>query len=111
MWGAAGVGGEGRAAFGMLRAGTGREGGGGRGRNLELSRGTQRGHHGECGMDGRTSQWEHGAAAPARGSRQWGPRGEVGGTAGSGAPTALRQPLEGAGRPCRTGAAGEGARK
>lgn len=68
--GAAGVGGEGRAAFGMLRARTGREGGGGRGRNLEPSRGTQRGHHGECGMDGCTSQSEHGAAAPARGGRQ-----------------------------------------
>lgn len=26
--------------------------GGGRGRNVELSRGTQRGHHGECRTDG-----------------------------------------------------------
>lgn len=71
----------GRASYGRLRAGTGREGDGGRGRNLELSRGTQRGHHGECGMDGRTIQWEHGVAAPARGGRQWEPHGEVGGTA------------------------------
>lgn len=34
---------------------------GGRGRNLELSRGTLRGHHGECGMDGAPGQSEHGA--------------------------------------------------
>lgn len=47
---------EGRAALEKLRAGARPEGGGGgsgRGRNLDLSRGTQRGHHGECGTDGR----------------------------------------------------------
>lgn len=49
----------------MPRAGTGREGGGGRGRNLELSRGTQRGHHGECRMDGLKGQSERGATAPS----------------------------------------------
>ena len=56
--GASGVGGggaEGRAALEKLRAGSRPEGGGGSGwgRNLDLSRGTQRGHHGECGTDGR----------------------------------------------------------
>lgn len=46
------------------------------------------------------------AANGSRAARWAGPRG-----AGSAAPSALRLPLEGAGRLCRTGEAGEGARK
>jgi hypothetical protein len=62
---------------GRLRnnAGRGRPGrGGGRGRNVELSRGTQRGHHGECRMD--RPNWPITARClpQARGGCQWGPR-------------------------------------
>lgn len=69
----------------MPRAGAGPEGGGGRGRNLELSRGTQRSHHGECGMDGRRGPIRARRHRPGRRSCQWGPRSGVGGTTLSGA--------------------------
>lgn len=95
--------GRGRAGPPLKSSGWGQTpgggGGGGRGRNLTSPGGTQRGHHGECGTDGRRAN-EHGGA----------PGGCHGGRAAGWAGPRLAG-LETLPPSSRRGCAGEGERK